>query len=121
MFPYCSRPHPLRQPDFGVEVVVNMVGPSGRSPKFSGITDTHMLLLGIPLDLGRPALFIASFAVCLPSNPAKHPHYTFVFLDGYVGWVEVIFNDPQAASLAWRNSAYEIDVPEPGVPTTLCA
>jgi hypothetical protein len=80
-----------------------------------------MLLLGIPLDLGRPALFIASFAVCLPSNPAKHPHYTFVFLDGYVGWVEVIFNDPQAASLAWRNSAYEIDVPEPGVPTTLCA
>jgi hypothetical protein len=32
----------------------------------------------------------------------------------------VIFNDPQAVSLSWRNSAYEIDVPEPGVPTILC-
>jgi hypothetical protein len=30
--------------------------------------------------------FIASFAVCLPSSPTKHPYYTFVFPDGYVGW-----------------------------------
>jgi len=44
-----------------------------------------MLLLGIPLDLGRLLLFIASFAVCLPPNPIKHPHYKLVLPDGYVG------------------------------------
>ncbi len=82
----------------------------------------------IPTPLGPTALkkgalllFIASFAACLPSNSTKHPRYTFVLPDGYVGWVQVIFNDPQAVSFAWRNSAYEIDVPEPGVPTILCA
>ena len=37
------------------------------------------------------------------------------------GWRKspVIFNDPQAVRL--RGSAYEIDVPEPRVPTRLCA
>jgi hypothetical protein len=48
-------------------------------------------------------------------------HYTFAHPYGYIGWVQAIFNDPQAASLAWRNSAYKIDVPEPGVPAILCA
>ena len=45
------------------------------------------------LRKGALLLFIASFAVCLHSKPTKHPHYTFVLPDGYVGWVQVIFND----------------------------
>jgi hypothetical protein len=36
------------------------------------------------------------------------PPYTFALPDGYVDWVQVIFNDPQAVSLAWRNNVYEI-------------
>ena len=54
-----------------MEVVVNMVGPSGRSPKFSGITDTHMLLLGIPLDLGSPAFIHRKFRGLPAFEPRK--------------------------------------------------
>jgi hypothetical protein len=42
-----------------------------------------------------PALFVASFAVCLPSNPTKHPRYTLLLPDGSLGWVPVIVNDPK--------------------------
>ena len=72
------------------------------------------------LKKGALLLFIASFAVCLPSKPKKTSPL-HVRASRWLRWLgQVIFNDPQAVSLSWRNSAYEIDVPEPGVPTILC-
>ncbi|MDQ1451836.1 MAG: hypothetical protein QOK38_1702 [Acidobacteriaceae bacterium] len=47
------------------------------------------------LRKGVLLLFIASFAVCLLSNPTKHPRYTLVLPDGYIGWVQVIVNNPK--------------------------
>jgi hypothetical protein len=51
---------------------------------------------------------------------ARHPypHYTFILPDGYVGWVQVIFNDPNASPLPWKGGGYEIEVPESGIPRT---
>ena len=63
-------------------------------------------------------LVIASCAVGLPAKSNRHPHYTFVLPDGYIGWVQIIFNDPQAEHLTWRKNTYEINVPESGVPRT---
>jgi hypothetical protein len=84
--------------------------------------NTHMLLLGIPLDLGSPAFIHRKFRG-LPAFevPRNIPTTRSRFQMGYVAWVQVIFNNPQAVILASPNSAYEIDVPEPDVPTILCA
>ena len=49
---------------------------------------------------------------------AKSPHYTFILPDKYVGWVQIVFNDPQALHLPLKNGGYEIDVPESGIPRT---
>lgn len=46
---------------------------------------------------------------------AKSPHYTFILPDKYVGWVQIIFNDPQASPLPWKNGGYEMEVPELGI------
>lgn len=35
-----------------------------------------------------------------------------------MGWVQVIFNDPQASSLPLKNGSYEIEVPDSGIPRT---
>ncbi len=59
--------------------------------------------------------------ICAASNRAwaKHPHYTFILPDQYVGWIQIVFNDPQASPLPHRqDGGYEIDVPESGVPRT---
>ena len=81
-----------------------------------------MLLLGIPLDLGSPAFIHRKFRG-LPAFevPRNIPTNTFALPDGLRCLGSVIFNNPQAMSLASPNSAYEIDVPEPDVPTILCA
>jgi hypothetical protein len=50
---------------------------------------------------------------------AESPHYTFILSDKYVGWVQIIFNDPQASPLPLRkNKGFEIDVPESGIVRT---
>jgi uncharacterized protein DUF6843 len=50
---------------------------------------------------------------------AKHPHYTFILPDKYVGWVQIIFNDPQASRLPFRkDKGYEITIPESGIART---
>ena len=50
---------------------------------------------------------------------AKSPHYAFILPDKYVGWVQIIFNDPQAAPFPLRkDEGYEIEVPESGITRT---
>jgi uncharacterized protein DUF6843 len=50
---------------------------------------------------------------------AKSPHYTFILPDRYVGWVQIIFNDPQAFPFPLRKDrGYEIAVPESGITRT---
>jgi len=52
------------------------------------------------------------------SGKSPHGHYTFILPDKYVGWIQVIFNDPTAAHLPWKNGGYVIEVPESGIPRT---
>lgn len=65
--------------------------------------------------LGLFTLFVSSFLVCGRGKP----HYTFILPDGYVGWVQVIFNDPQASHLPiQKDEGRVIDVPESGITRT---
>jgi hypothetical protein len=70
--------------------------------------------------LGKHALLltVAGFACASPAQQSRHPHYTFVLPNDYVGWVQIIFNDPLGKPFARRNNSYEIDVPDSGVPRT---
>lgn len=59
---------------------------------------------------------ILILALLIPLYGRAKAHYTFILPDGYVGWVQVIFNDPQASRLAIRkNGGRVIEVPESGV------
>ena len=68
-------------------------------------------------------LFIAAIAVTFATACSAYcrpkPHYTFVLPDGYVGWIQIVFNDPEASHLPIRKDGGRlIDVPESGVPRT---
>ncbi|MDR3751217.1 MAG: hypothetical protein P4K94_06990 [Terracidiphilus sp.] len=45
----------------------------------------------------------------------KHPHYLFTLPDGFIGWIQVVFNDPQAAELPWNGDGCDMRIPESGV------
>lgn len=63
------------------------------------------------------AMSIASGA--LNARPKPKPHYTFILPDGYIGWVQIIFQDPQASPLPIRKDGGRvIEVPESGLPRT---
>src|SRR5579871_4010158 len=61
-------------------------------------------------------LFIGGIQVSAAQN--KHPHYVFTLPDGYVGWIQVIFDDPDAPRLPVKNGGHLIEVPESGIPRT---
>ena len=63
-------------------------------------------------------VIIATCAFHSPEKPGRYPYYTFMLPDRYVGWIQIIFNDPQAEQLPWRKNAYEISVPDSGVQRT---
>jgi hypothetical protein len=48
----------------------------------------------------------------------KHPHYVFELPNGYVGWVQIIFNDPQASPFPIEKGLVTVDVPESGIVRT---
>jgi hypothetical protein len=68
---------------------------------------------------GAALLLLLSFLLA-PSADGKrsYPHYTYILPDGYVGWIQVIFNDPRAPHLQLKDGGYVIDVPESGIPRT---
>src|SRR6266566_2996105 len=58
-------------------------------------------------------------AVLFPVYGRARPHYTFILPDGYVGWVQIVFNDPGASPLPLRkDGGNEIEVQESGIPRT---
>lgn len=65
--------------------------------------------------------WIGVFLLLAASNLvwAKSPHYMFILPDKYVGWIQIIFNDPQAPPFPLRkDKGYEIDMPESGISRT---
>jgi hypothetical protein len=69
----------------------------------------------------RRVLFMA-VVFALAWQPAsarnKRPRYVFIFPEGYVGWIQVIFNDPAASRLPTKDNGHIIDVPESGITRT---
>lgn len=63
-------------------------------------------------------LLILFGSMCSAAEHNRNPHYVFTLPDGYVGWVQIVFDDPSASPLPWKNSSYEIEVPESGIPRT---
>ena len=58
-------------------------------------------------------------SVLFPAYGRAKPHYTFILPDQYVGWVQLVFNDPGTSPLpVRRDGGREIDVPESGIPRT---
>jgi hypothetical protein len=63
--------------------------------------------------------FFLIVSVAPPLALGKSPHYTFVLPDKYVGWIQIIFNDPLASPLPLRrDKGHEIEVPESGIART---
>ena len=62
------------------------------------------------------ALVIIAESYASPAR--KQPHYKFLLPDGYVGWVQIVFNDPDAPALAICDGGYVVDVPESGITRT---
>lgn len=63
--------------------------------------------------------FLTLLSVVAPVYGRAKPHYTFVLPDGYVGWVQVVFNDSRASPFRVRkDSGREIYIPESGIPRT---
>jgi hypothetical protein len=58
------------------------------------------------------------FSPPVSARGRAHPHYTFVLPDGYVGWIQVIFNDPYANPLRAEHNAVVIDLPDSGIART---
>jgi hypothetical protein len=70
--------------------------------------------------LNASAILIALSLLSLPvaAGGNSHPHYAFSLPNGYVGWIQVIFNDPRANQLLWERTSYLIDVPDSGIART---
>jgi len=68
----------------------------------------------------RGVLLAVLVAVALQAATArsKRPRYIFVLPDGYVGWVQIVFNDQAATPLPMRDGGYVIDIPESGLTRT---
>lgn len=68
----------------------------------------------------RLAMLSGTFlaAVCgVHGRPGAH--YTFILPDGYIGWIQVIFNDPNAAPLQVRKDrGHQINILESGLART---
>jgi hypothetical protein len=65
------------------------------------------------------SLFLLLSLVTAIGGCGKPNHYTFILPDNYVGWIQVIFNDPGAPPLPVRKDwGYEVDVPETGIART---
>jgi hypothetical protein len=58
---------------------------------------------------------VALVAIVVPAFAANRPRYVFELPDGYVGWVQIIFNDPNSAPLQIVDGGVLLEVPESGV------
>ena len=52
------------------------------------------------------------------SSGSWRPRYIFIFPNGYVGWVQIIFNDPAAPPLPIKDGGYIIEAPDSGLSRT---
>jgi hypothetical protein len=52
------------------------------------------------------------------SGKAKHDSYRVFLPAGYVGWIQLIFNELGASPLLWKRGAYEIEVSDLGIGRT---
>lgn len=80
---------------------------------------TTVSIAGCPGIIRGMGLFLF-LALVLPNFGCGRPnHYTFILPDNYAGWIQVIFNDPEAPPLPVRKDwGYEVDVPETGIART---
>jgi hypothetical protein len=82
-------PQLLQRRPIGLSVgCVNSISLPRPNAQFRGLDrcSDFGLRVNAMLEKGALLLFIASFAVCSPSNPTKHPRYTLLLPDGSIGW-----------------------------------
>src|SRR5580698_6155320 len=90
-----------------------------RRPAGTGWLDRTWLFLVSRLLNRFGACLTLLLTVLLPALGRTKPHYTFILPDGYVGWVQVVFNDPQVSPLpVQKDEGRVIEVPESGISRT---
>jgi hypothetical protein len=70
------------------------------------------------LKVSTILIALSLFSQPVSARGRAHPHYTFVLPNGYVGWIQVIFNDPYANPLRVEQNAVVIDLPDSGIACT---
>jgi hypothetical protein len=63
-------------------------------------------------------LLTVIFGSLYSSARDKRPHYLFRLPNGYVGWVQIIFNAPQAPPFSIENGRVVVEIPESGIVRT---
>src|ERR1700730_2344227 len=72
---------------------------------------------GLAYRVGASVPILLAIFVVAQGRP--RPHYTFILPDGYIGGVQVVFNDSQASPLPIRKDGGRVvEVPESGIPRT---
>lgn len=55
---------------------------------------------------------------CYVAAAKGNPHYRFYLPNGYVGWVQIIFNDPQTPPFSIEDGKVRVEVPGSGIVRT---
>jgi hypothetical protein len=67
---------------------------------------------------GMHILLILIGAIQSQAAGNKHPHYRFYLPNAYVGWIQIIFNDPHNPPLSIEDGTVRVEVPESGIVRT---
>jgi len=76
------------------------------------------VLMNSRLWTGVGALFLLSVACYVALAAKGNPNYRFYLPNGYVGWIQIIFNDPQSPPFSIEDRKIRVEVPESGIVRT---
>ena len=76
--------------------------------------------ISVSAAMRRKVVLITVLLIALGANAthSKKPRYILILPNGYIGWVQIIFNDSAAAELPMKDGGYVIDVPDSGLTRT---
>ena len=67
---------------------------------------------------GIVAFLLLSIACYVALAAKVKPSYRFYLPDGYIGWIQIIFNDPQSTPFSVEDGKVRVEVPESGIVRT---
>lgn len=92
----------------------------GRYWRRSSLPGLRCLDRGTRTPMVRQCLMCSTIVTmaAMPAVAERRPHYIFELPDKYVGWVQIIFNDPGSPALPIAHGGVVLKVPESGIVRT---